>query len=45
VSSSAVIRALVVYAGQHTPAWAATMLFPLIEEEIVQGRVWGKKRG
>lgn len=42
VSGSAVIRALVRHAGGQAPAWAAEVLHPLIEEEIGQGRVWGK---
>jgi hypothetical protein len=45
VSSSAVVRALVAYAGQQTPAWASSSLHALIEQEIAQGRVWGKKKG
>ena len=46
VSSSAMIRALIRQAGKQPPTWAAAELHPLIEEEIVQGRVWGsKKRG
>lgn len=43
VSSSAMIRALVRQAGKQPPAWAASELHPLIEEEIAQGRVWGKQ--
>lgn len=42
VTSSAVMRALVRYAGQRPPAWAIDELHPLIEEEIAGGRVWGK---
>lgn len=44
VSSSAVIRALIHYAGQQPTSWATTALHPLIEEEIAQGRVWGSKK-
>lgn len=44
VSSSAMIRALVVYAGHQPPSWAATTLHPIVEEEISQGRVWGTKK-
>jgi hypothetical protein len=46
VSSSAVIRALIQYAGQESPARVVEILHPLIEQEIAAGRVWGsKKRG
>jgi hypothetical protein len=44
VTSSAVIRALIRYAEKQTPAWAASELHPLIEEEIAMGRVWGSKK-
>lgn len=44
VSSSAMIRALIRQAGKQPPAWAATELHSLIEEEIAEGRVWGSKR-
>jgi hypothetical protein len=44
VSSSAIVRALLSYAGQQSPAWAATVLHPLIEQEIALGRVWGSKK-
>jgi hypothetical protein len=44
ISSSAVLRALVAYAGEQSPAWAITELDPLIEREIVAGRVWGSKK-
>lgn len=44
VSSSAVVRALIQYAGQQPTSWATTALHPLIEEEIAQGRVWGSKK-
>jgi hypothetical protein len=44
VSSSALLRALLIYVKMQPPSWASTMLFPLIEQEIAQGRVWGKKR-
>jgi hypothetical protein len=45
VSSSATVRALIRYAGQQPPTWAAAALHPLIEQEISQGRVWGSKKG
>jgi hypothetical protein len=44
VSSSAMIRALIRQAGKQPPAWAASEVHPLIEEEIAQGRVWGSKK-
>ena len=44
VSSSAVIRALIQHAGRQPSEWAATMLYPIIEQEIAQGRVWGSKK-
>ena len=45
VSSSAVIRGLLEYTRQQPPAWVATNLHPVIEQEIMQGRVWGSKKG
>jgi hypothetical protein len=44
VSSSAVIRALIQYAGQESPARVVEIIHPLIEKEIAQGRVWGSKK-
>lgn len=44
VTGSAVTRALIRYVGKQTPAWIASELLPLIEEEIAQGRVWGSKK-
>jgi hypothetical protein len=44
VSSSAVIRALIQYAGQESPARVVEIIYPLIEQEIAQGRVWGSKK-
>lgn len=44
VSNSAMIRALVSYAGQQPYSWASSTLHSLIEQEIAGGRVWGKKR-
>ena len=44
VSHSAVIRGLLAYVKQQPPTWAATALYPLIEQEISQGRVWGSKK-
>ena len=44
VGSSAVIRALLRYVKAQPPAWAPSALFPLIEEEIKSGTVWGSKK-
>jgi hypothetical protein len=44
VSSSALVRALLLYLAQQPPAWAATELYPLVEQEIAHGRVWGRKK-
>ena len=44
VSRSAILRALLTYVDRQPPAWAATEIFPLIEQEIARGRVWGKKK-
>jgi hypothetical protein len=44
VTGSAVMRALIRYVGKQKPAWIASELLPLIEEEIAQGRVWGSKK-
>jgi hypothetical protein len=44
VTSSAVMRALIRYAEKQLAPWATNELFPLIEEEIAQGRVWGSKK-
>jgi len=44
VSHSAILRAILSYVDQQPSSWALS-LYPLIEEEIEQGRVWGKKGG
>ena len=44
VSSSAVVRALLRYVREQPSAWVSTMLFPIIEEEIQTGMVWGCKK-
>jgi hypothetical protein len=44
VSTSAILRALLCYVEQQPRSWAATELYPLIEQEIARGRVWGKKK-
>ena len=43
VGSSAVIRALLQYVAQQSPAWASTSLHPLIEREIAGGLLWGSR--
>jgi hypothetical protein len=44
VGSSAIIRALLRYTNQQTPAWVSESLHPLIEQEIASGTVWGTKK-
>jgi hypothetical protein len=44
VSKSAMIRALLSYVEQQPRSWVTTTIHPHIEQEIVQGRVWGKKK-
>jgi hypothetical protein len=44
VSHSALVRALLQYLARQPSSWAATALYPLIEEEMRRGRVWGKKK-
>lgn len=44
VSNSAMIRGLLEYVRQQTSAWAAMNLHPVIEQEIITGRVWGSKK-
>jgi hypothetical protein len=44
VSGSAVLRALVRYAGQQRYDWVLAHLPPLIEQEMTSGRTWGKKK-
>jgi hypothetical protein len=43
VSGSAIVRALVCYAGQQRYDWGLAYLSPLIEQEMSTGIVWGKK--
>jgi broad specificity phosphatase PhoE len=45
VSNSAIIRALVRHAGQQPQTWMTEAIHPLVEQEIIQGRVWGTKKG
>ena len=44
VSNSALLRALLVYIEQQPRSWASTQLYPLVEQEIARGRVWGRKK-
>jgi site-specific DNA-methyltransferase (adenine-specific) len=41
---SAIARALLRYVDRQPTAWAGEPLFPLIEREIADGRVWGKQQ-
>jgi hypothetical protein len=44
ISGSAVIRALIRYAGQQPYQWDLSALSPLVEQEMGAGVLWGKKR-
>lgn len=44
VSGSAIVRALLRYADQQSGEWVKEHLFPLVEQEIQSGTVWGKKK-
>lgn len=44
VSSSAIVRALVLLADRQPPPWLHDQLLPLVEEEIAGGMLWGKKK-
>jgi hypothetical protein len=44
VGKSAVVRALIRYAAQQSPEWAAATLHPLIAHEFDTGVVWGGKK-
>jgi hypothetical protein len=44
VSSSAIVRALVRYAGKPGVEWAREQLFPLVEKVIQSGTVWGRRK-
>jgi hypothetical protein len=44
VSNSALVRALIRYASQQPPEWKSAALFPLIEQEIDAGVLWGSKK-
>jgi hypothetical protein len=44
VGGSAVIRALLRFAGLQQYNWVLTTLAPLVEQEQVSGTVWGKHK-
>ncbi len=44
VSSSAVVRALLRHVEQQPSAWASSVLFPVIEQEIAGGILWGSRK-
>ncbi len=44
ISGSAILRALVRYADTQGPAWQRAHLFPLLDEKIASGTVWGTKK-
>jgi len=44
VSTSAVVRALLRYAEQQPSLWARERLFPLVEQELQAGVVWGSRK-
>jgi hypothetical protein len=44
VSSSAVLRALLRYASRQPASWVPGNLFPIIEQEIAAGVLWGRKK-
>jgi len=43
VSHSAILRALLSYTKQQSPSWISS-LYPFIEQEIEQARVWGSTK-
>ncbi len=44
VSKSAIVRAVLAFAGQQSDTWVLAHIFPLVEQEIAAGVVWGKKK-
>ncbi len=44
VSGSAVVRALLRYADLKGEDWTRKQLFPLLEQELVSGTMWGHRR-
>jgi hypothetical protein len=45
ISASAVLRALVAFAGRQSGEWVKRELFPHFEEELQAGGAWGKVSG
>jgi hypothetical protein len=44
VGRSAILRALVRYASRQGKQWLRDQIFPLVEEELNAGIMWGKKK-
>jgi hypothetical protein len=44
VSNSALVRALIRHASQQPTEWKTVALFPLVEQEIEAGVLWGSKK-
>jgi hypothetical protein len=44
ISTSAVIRALVRYAEHQGDGWVRSELFPLVEQELNAGVIWGSRK-
>jgi inactivated superfamily I helicase len=44
VSTSAIVRALLRYVEQQPDTWALSYLFPLVEQELNAGVIWGSKK-
>jgi hypothetical protein len=44
ISGSAIIRALLTYAGAQGPAWIRSTVLPLIDQELSAGVKWGKPK-
>lgn len=43
ISTSTIARAALTYLAWQSSGWTVTNLYPLMEQEIERGRVWGKK--
>jgi hypothetical protein len=43
VSVSTIARAALTYLAWQSAGWTVTNLYPLMEQEIAHGRVWGRK--
>jgi hypothetical protein len=44
IGRSALLRALVRYADRQGEQWLRAQIFPLIEQELNAGIMWGKKK-